>query len=267
MRAARLEMETGAITGKPIRTLIAEGEPSGHSRLSAVVADIPGLEIVAECFQGTTAIAAILANKPDLVILDVHLPPVDGYSVIEAVREFHKPFVIFTTAFGDPAGRVLEDNAVDYILKPYKREKMEQAVLRVREQMANRRTVAFVKQEYRDPSPIPQQHQRFAIKTHRSRRTLLSMNDVQWLEADGNYVKIYTKVGMFIIRATMESVQQRMPSEIFIRIHRSYIVNADCIQSLIPCSATDSVVMLHDGKELPVGPSYKKRVKALFLGT
>ncbi len=259
-------METGAITGKRIRTLIAEGEPSGNSRLSTVMADIPGVEIVAECFQGNAAIAAILANKPDLVILDVRLPQVDGFSVIEAIRKFHRPFVIFTTAFGDPVGRTLEGNAVDFVLKPYKREKMEQAISRVREQMTSPRAEDFVQQEHRDVVPIRHLHQRFSIKTHRSRRTLVSMNDVQWLEADGNYVKIFTRVGMFIIRSTMKSVQQRMPSETFIRIHRSYLVNLNCIQSLIPCSKNDSVVMLHGGKELPVGSSYKQRVKALFLG-
>jgi two-component system LytT family response regulator len=245
------------------RVLIADDEPLARERLRSLLASEPGMEVVGECADGPSAIAAIQKLKPDLVFLDVQMPGNTGFDVIEAVGPSRMPFVIFVTAYDKYALRAFDVHALDYLLKPFDRERFEQAVARARQQLdrrsggeLERRLLELVQ----DLKPAAQKLERFVIKSG-GRVFFVRASEIDWIEAAGNYVKLHVGTESHLFRETMNALEAQLDSDIFFRIHRSHIVNIERVKELQPWFNGEYVVFLKSGTRLTLSRGYREKLQ------
>jgi two-component system LytT family response regulator len=245
------------------RVLIADDEPLGRARLRMLLAQEPWVEIVAECADAPATIAAIEKLRPELVFLDVQMPGGSGFDVIETVGAARMPFVIFVTAFDRYALRAFEVHALDYLLKPFDRDRFRDALTRARERIdrnptgdLERRLLALVT----DLKPGPQPLERFVIKSG-GRVFFLRAADIEWIEAAGNYVKLHIGAETHVFRETMNSLEARLDPSVFFRIHRSHIVNIERVRELQPWFNGEYVVFLTSGARLTLSRGYRDKLQ------
>ncbi len=246
------------------RVLIADDEPLARERLRTLIREVePGMEIVGEAGDGTTAAESILALNPDIVFLDVQMPGADGFDVIDAVGADRMPFVIFVTAFDRYALRAFDVHALDYLLKPFDRERFGQSIARARQQMARasngdveRRLAALMD----DLRPAKQKTDRFVVKSG-GRIFFVRTSEIDWIEAAGNYVKLHVAADTHLIRETMNAVEGRLSPEAFVRIHRCHIVNIEQVRELQPWFNGEYVVFLKNGTRLTLSRGYRERLQ------
>jgi two-component system, LytTR family, response regulator len=244
------------------RVIIADDEPLGRARLRMLLADEPWVELIAECADGPSTIAAIDKFRPDLVFLDVQMPGGSGFDVISAVGAARMPFVIFVTAFDRYALRAFDVHALDYLLKPFDRDRFRDALARARERIERssngdleRRLLAIVN----DLKPGPQPLERFVIKSG-GRVFFLRADDIEWIEAAGNYVKLHVGAETHVFRETMNSLEARLNPSVFFRIHRSHIVNIERVRELQPWFNGEYVVFLTSGARLTLSRGYREKL-------
>jgi two-component system LytT family response regulator len=249
-----------------IRALIVEDEPLMRERLRGLLADEPDVAVVGECANGPEAVAALSADRPDLVFLDVQMPGLNGFEVIEAVGVERMPATVFVTAYDRYAVKAFEVHALDYLLKPFNRQRFRQALGRVRARL-RRGEAAEVNELLRallaDAEAAPRGPRRLVVKSD-SRIALVRPEDVDWVEAAGNYVRLHVGKDEHLLRGTMEAAEAQLPAGKFVRVHRSAIVNIDRIRALEPAFHGDYVVQLHDGTELPLSRTYRARLEELL---
>lgn len=245
------------------RVLIADDEPLGRARLRMLLAQEPWVEIVAECADAPATIAAIEKLRPELVFLDVQMPGGSGFDVIETVGAARMPFVIFVTAFDRYALRAFDVHALDYLLKPFDRDRFRDALTRARERIdrhpngdLERRLLALVT----DLKPGPQPLERFVIKSG-GRVFFLRAADIEWIEAAGNYVKLHIGAETHVFRETMNSLEARLDPSVFFRIHRSHIVNIERVRELQPWFNGEYVVFLTSGARLTLSRGYRDKLQ------
>jgi len=252
----------------PIRTLIVDDMPPARRRLRRHLEQVEDFEIVGECGDGASAIDTIRNLRPDLVFLDVQMPEIDGFGVIAALEPANRPAIMFVTAHDEHALRAFEVNALDYLLKPFDTERFEAALQRAREQLRSRngngaqdpRLDALLAQLNK---PRERWLRRVAVKT-RGRTRVVSIDDIDWIGAEGNYLSLHVGGEQHLIRETMNAFEQQLDPQSFVRIHRSTIVNLDRVRELTPLFNADQCVLLKDGTELTLSRSYHDRVKALL---
>ena len=247
----------------PARILIADDEPLARERLKMLLADQEGLQIVAECQDGTQAIDAIRRLQPDLVFLDVQMPGASGFDVIDAIGPDRMPLVVFVTAFDRYALRAFDVHALDYLLKPFDRDRFLQALARARrqlEQPANsdlqRRLLALV-QNLTPPSHRPE---RFVVKSG-GRVFFVRADEIDWIEAAGNYVKLHVGGETHLFRETMTALEAQLSPDTFYRIHRSHIVNIERVKELQPWFNGEYVVFLRNGTRLTLSRGYREKLQ------
>jgi two-component system LytT family response regulator len=251
----------------PIRVLIVEDEPLPRERLRTLLAEEPEATLVGECANGLEAVAAISEHQPDLVFLDVQMPGLDGFGVIEAVGAERMPATVFVTAYDQHALRAFDVQALDYVLKPFNRQRIQAAFRRARDHLEQARTadtsrrLLALLEDVRGGSRPPG---RLAVKSG-GRVVLLRTDEVGWIEAAGNYVRLHVGPEDHLLRETLSSLEARLTAHGFVRIHRSILVNVEHIQALEPAFHGDYVVTLRDGRELPLSRGYRPQVEA-FLG-
>jgi two-component system LytT family response regulator len=250
------------MTAAKMRVLIADDEPLARERLRTLLAAEPWLEIVAECPSGTDAIAAIDSIQPDLVFLDVQMPGATGFEVIEAVGADRMPPVIFVTAFDRYALRAFDVHALDYLLKPFDRERFEVALGRARQQLERkpdgdleRRLLALV-QDLKPTNRL----ERFVIKSG-GRVFFVRADEIDWIEAAGNYVKLHVAGEAHLFRETMSALESRLDPDTFFRIHRSHIVNIERVKELQPWFNGEYVVFLRNGTRLTLSRGYREKLQ------
>ena len=244
-----------------MRVLIVDDEPLACERLRTLLAGERDVTIVAECHDGRAAVAAIRDLAPDLVFLDVQMPEMDGFAVLEALRE--PPVVIFVTAFDQFAIRAFEVCALDYLLKPFDRERFEKALGRGRAEY-ERRSVSDlgarmqsllaelrVRKGYLD---------RIVVRAG-GRVLFLRVDELDWIEAAGNYVRLHSGAEEYLYRETLSRMEAALDPARFARIHRSSIVNLERIKELHPLFRGDYTVVLRDGRELTLSKAYRERMK------
>lgn len=252
-----------AMTQPHTRVLIADDEPLARERLRTLLKEEPGMEIVGEVGDGTTAAESIMALNPDIVFLDVQMPGANGFDVIEAVGPARMPFVVFVTAFDRYALRAFDVHALDYLLKPFDRERFRQAVARAREQMTRangsevERRLAAIMDDLR---PSKQKTDRFVVKSG-GRIFFVRTSEIDWIEAAGNYVKLHVGNDSHLIRETMTAVEGRLSSDAFVRIHRCHIVNIEQVRELQPWFNGEYVVFLKNGTRLTLSRGYRERLQ------
>lgn len=212
-----------------------------------------------ECSDGEAAVSAILQIKPDLLFLDIQMPEIDGFAVLERVKPKFVPLVIFATAYDRYAVKAFEAHALDYLLKPFKRERFFRAVQRAKDQLRGDKAaysgrLAEFLQELKGAG------QRLVVKSA-GRLMVVRLDEIDWVEAHANYVRLHIDGQQFLVRDCIGAFEKRLPAETFVRIHRSLIVNADRIRELLPCDSSEYIVVLRNGKELPLGRSYRQHVQ------
>jgi len=245
------------------RVIIADDEPLARARLRMLLADEPWIDIIAEATDGRSAIAAIEKFRPDLVFLDIQMPGGSGFDVIESIGAARMPFVIFVTAFDRYALRAFDVHALDYLLKPFDRERFRDALVRARERLERstggdleRKLLALVN----DLKPNPQPMERFVIKSG-GRVFFLRAEDIEWIEAAGNYVKLHVGAETHVFRETMNSLEARLNPSVFFRIHRSHIVNIERVRELQPWFNGEYVVFLTSGARLTLSRGYREKLQ------
>ncbi len=250
-----------------IRTLIVDDEPLARERIKRFLASERDLELVGECAEGHEAVAAIRTLKPDLVFLDIQIPELDGFGVLKAVGVAEMPAVIFVTAYDRYALQAFDVNALDYLLKPYNRERFRKAVERARAHLSNgakgelnERLLSLLENFKSEPS---RHLERLMIKSS-GRVFFLRTEELDWIEAEGNYLRLHVGRESHLVRETMNRLASKLNPDKFLRIHRSTLVNIERIKELQPLFSGDYVVILRDGKQLTLSRSYRDKLLELF---
>jgi two-component system LytT family response regulator len=249
-----------------MRVLIIDDEPLARQRLRALLEEEPDLEVAGECADGRQAVEAIRAHHPDLIFLDVRMPELDGFGVLAALAEEPRPAVIFVTAYDRFALKAFEVNALDYLLKPFDRERFRKAVGRARA-LVGRDQGEEVREQLRallEGAPGGRKYlDRVVIKSS-ARVFFLRVEEIDWVEAAGNYLKLHAGGEAHLLRETMANLEARLDPTRFLRIHRSTIVNLERIQELQPWFHGDYVVLLRDGTRLTLSRSYRQKLEDLL---
>jgi two-component system, LytTR family, response regulator len=252
-------------TAAKIRTLIADDEPLARERLRALLARHSDIDVIGECSNGADAIEAIGELRPDLVLLDVEMPQVDGFGVLEALDPDSLPAVVFISAHDQYAVKAFEAHALDYVLKPFDEARIDRALHRVRDRVSHPGTrhidprLLSLLEELRDR----RRSDRLVVKTG-GRVVFLRTEDIDWVEASGNYVRLHVGGDAHLLRESMKNMERRLDPSTFVRIHRSAIVNVDRIRELEPWFHGEYIVILRDGTRLTSSRVFSDRLNALI---
>ena len=252
---------------KPIRTVVADDEPLARERIRNLLGHDPEIEIVAEASDGRAAVKAIERTDPDLLFLDVRMPGLDGFGVLEALRVPRLPVVVFVTAHDRFAVKAFEIHALDYLLKPFHRARFEETVRRAK--TAVRRGAAeHLSRVYgwlEEARPGPRHVRRFLVKAS-GRVVFVLADEIDWIEAAGNYVRLHAGSASHLIRETMANVEGRLDPERFVRVHRSAIVNVEKIRELEPMFRGEYAAILRNGRRVAVSRGYRLPLEAKLTG-
>jgi two-component system, LytTR family, response regulator len=253
-----------------IRTIIADDEELARRGLRALSQRCEDLELIGECANGQEAVEAIRRHRPDLVFLDVQMPGKTGFDVISAIADAQRPHVVFVTAYDKFALRAFEVHALDYLLKPVNEERFDAAVARVREAMSHATDNAIVQRVRQVAADLkvaisPSKGSavdRLPIKMN-GRIMVIRVADIDWIEADGDYVSVHVGDKTWLMRETIAAVELRLALSGFVRIHRSTLVNAERVKELQPQDKGEYTVVLNDGTELKLTRHYRTSVERL----
>jgi two-component system LytT family response regulator len=247
-----------------IRALIVDDEELARDRVASLLAEQPDVEVVGTCADGPSAVEMIERERPDLVFLDVQMPGMDGFDVVENLDRDHLPAIVFVTAHDAHAIRAFEIHALDFLLKPFDQARFEKALERARAQLVRDKTstidsrLVSLLEELRDERKYPE---RLIVKSS-GRVFFVRAEDIDWVEAAGNYVKIHTKNEGHLLRESMKNMEAKLDPKTFVRIHRSAIVNIDRIKELEPWFHGEYVVILRDGTRLTASRVFSDRLSA-----
>jgi two-component system, LytTR family, response regulator len=246
-----------------LRALIVDDEPLAREWVRGAVSEDQELEVIGECGNGFEAAEAIRRLKPDLVFLDVQMPGLDGFGVLEALSPDEIPAIVFVTAFDQYAVRAFEAQAVDYLMKPFSRERLEEAVRRVRELLKGRSLEDFrdsigkIVEKIRRDRSYPE----WVLLKAEGKNVFVKVRDIDWIESSRNNVRIHVGQTIYLLHETTSAIAQRLDPKKFLRIHRSSIVNIERIKELHPWFNGDYAVILRDGTQLTLSASYRDRLR------
>jgi two-component system, LytTR family, response regulator len=253
-----------------LRVMVVDDDPAARARLRALLATVADAEIVGECGDGVEAVQALRREPVDLLLLDVQMPRLDGFGVLELVGPEHMPAVVFTSAYAEFAVRAFEAYALDYLLKPFDDARFALAVARVRQQLADRRgagaggradaRLVGLAEELRRPGPA-RYPEALAIKSG-AEYVVVRAADIDWIEADGNYTKVYVQKRARVLSKSLTALEHEVldPAR-FLRVHRSAIVNVSRIASVEPLSHGELTLVLHDGTHVDCSRRYRQRLE------
>lgn len=251
---------------EPIRALVIDDEPLARDIIREMLQDEPEVEIVGESVNGREAVAAIRTHAPDLLFLDVQMPRMSGFEVLESLPPGRMPLVIFVTSYDQYAVRAFDVHAIDYLLKPFDRERFETAlgrakthIRRTRSGDTDRRILALLEELKADQKHL----ERLVIKTG-GRVIFLDLEEIDWIEAEGNYVNLHTEEKSHLLRETISNLETRIDPKKFVRIHRSAIVNINRIQELQPWFHGEYRVILLSGTQLTLSRNYREKLQSVL---
>ena len=264
-----------------IRTLVVDDEPLAREGVRLRLAQDAAFEVVGECANGVEAVDAILDLAPDLVFLDVQMPGLSGFEVLEEVGGEALPTVVFVTAYDQYALRAFEVHALDYVLKPFDDERFAATLQRVRGRVAERRAGRLGERLSgllgdlssaglgggRGEAPARRSFPDRLVVRDATKIAFVPVAELDWVEADGDYMRLHCAGKSHLVRRTMAQMEQRLDPDRFVRIHRSTIVNLDRVRELRPTFNGEYVVHLHDGTKLKLSRGYRKRLQTLLEET
>jgi two-component system LytT family response regulator len=249
-----------------IKTLIVDDETLARRRIRRLLAAESDVEVVGECGDPQKAVDFIQERNPDLVFLDVQMPGLDGFGVLESLPPKTSPAIIFVTAFDQYALRAFEVRALDYLLKPFDRARFRKALDRARTQIRQQVTTPLdtrLNTLLDNLGSKPKAMDRVVIKSA-GRIMFLRTDEIDWLEAADNYVRLHVGQDSHLLRETLGTLETRLDSSKFMRIHRSTVVNIDRMKELQPWFHGDYIVILQDGTRLNLSRTYRDRVIGLL---
>ncbi len=246
-----------------IRALVIDDEPLAREMIREMLAAHPEAEIIGECASGREAVEAIKALSPDLIFLDIQMPELGGFEILESLKDGEAPYIIFATAYDQYAVRAFEVHALDYLLKPFDRERFETAWQRAKSRMAEDRLnqrdqhILTLLEELKAG---PRYLERLVVKTE-GRVFFLDVNDIHCIEAEGNYIRVYNGQKTYLLRETISGLESQLNPKVFLRIHRSSIVRIDKIRELQPWFHGEYHVIMENGKQLTLSRNYRSNLQ------
>jgi two-component system LytT family response regulator len=251
------------MSASPWRVVVVDDEPPARDTLRLLLARDPRFALVAECAHGEQAIDAVTTHGPDLLLLDVQMPGMDGFGVLRAIGSTAVPAVVFVTAFDRYALEAFETHALDYLLKPFTDERCASVLdrvdarLRERTQAAAGRRLAALLADGRTRTAPGQ-----LIVRDSGRTIVIPYDDIVWIEAEDYYVRVHARGRRTLVRLTLKRLAEDLDPERFLRVHRSAIVNLDCVREVEPLASGDQRLVLSDSTELRVSRTHRARLEA-----
>lgn len=255
----------------PITTLIVDDEPLGRDLLRHMLARHPDFRVVGECADGEKALAAVRRHAPQLVLLDIKMPRLDGMSLLQQLEADARPLVVFITAHDTYALQAFEAHAFDYLLKPFDQERFDQMLARIRRRVSEIAAAQLgqnVRHLLAGPPPTaaarPPPLERIVVRES-GRVYFVNVAEIEWLEAEGNYVALHVAGGRsHLVHETMATLETKLDPTRFVRIHRSTMVRIDRIKELLPHFNGEYVVLLHDQTRLKLSRSYLESARPVL---
>jgi two-component system LytT family response regulator len=252
-----------------VRTVIADDERLARQKLLILLESEPTVKVLAECQDGRQTVSAIRTLRPDMLLLDIQMPDLDGFQVLKEIPAEEMPVVIFTTAYDQYAIRAFESNALDYLLKPFDQERLHHAVERARAELRKSRDheithrILNLLSQVRSGTPAATEVDRRLVIKANGRVVFLDLDNIEWVEAAANYVRLNVGKESYLFRETISRVSERLDASHFVRIHRSTIVNVRKIKELIPVNSGEYVVVLKSGRELSCSRGYRAALQEI----
>ena len=258
-----------------IRTLIVDDEPEARLGLRSLLESDDQISVIGECSGGNEALESISLYKPDLVLLDIQMPDMNGFDVIRNVESDTLPVVIFVTAYDQYSLKAFEVHAIDYVLKPFTNKRFKEAISQAKEKIRSQKDLSkltermnallarFDEQPPRVPNATPTYLQRIAVKEG-DRITFLNVEQIDWIEAADNYICLHVGRKKFLLRSKLGDIEKQLNPNHFLRIHRSRIVRIDGIREMVPLGSGDCILILKDGTELTSSRTYRNKRRQLL---
>lgn len=242
-----------------IKTVLIDDEPLARLILTEYLHAYPELEIVQECNDGFEGVKAVTQHKPDLIFLDIQMPKINGFEMLELLEE--PPAVIFTTAFDEYAIKAFEAHAVDYLLKPFSKERFDKAMQKwlSQRQQSTGKNINTIGEEISQP----EERNRVVVKEAGNIR-IIPVNEIQYFEAYDDYVKIFTVKEMFLKKKTMSYYEKILDASLFVRVHRSYIIQLSQITRIEPLEKETHVALLKNGARIPLSKNGYAKLKTVL---
>ena len=244
-----------------IRALIVDDEPPARALIAHLLKEEHDVSVVGQCADGAQAVEAILRHEPDLVFLDVQMPGCDGFEVVSRVGKDRMPGVIFVTAYDRYAVRAFEHHAIDYLLKPFEYDRLHEAVQRARARRGQLNPTILNDQLFAALKELQTLHQeswdRIPVRDG-GRTVFVKLPEIDWIEAEGNYISLHVGKNHFLLRQTMNAAAQHFAPRRFIRISRSVLVNLDRVTQCESLFHGDSILTLSDGTRLTMSRTYRE---------
>ena len=242
-----------------IKTVIIDDEPLARSIVAEYLKTYSEIEILEECNDGFEGIKAITRHQPDLIFLDIQMPKITGFEMLELIEE--PPAVIFTTAFDEYAIKAFETHAIDYLLKPFSKERFDKAL---QKWLSQQRDSAATKSEWLpEQTQQPEERSRIVVREGSNIR-IIPVNDVHYIEAYDDYVKIFTAKEMFLKKKTMSYYEKILDPAQFVRVHRSYILQVPQITRIEPLEKDSHIARLKNGTQIPLSKTGYTKLKVVL---
>ena len=249
-----------------LRALIVDDEPPARRKLQGFLSQESDFQVIGQAGSGPEAVQAIQRLKPDVLFLDIQMPEMDGFEVLQALESLGSPLpcTVFVTAYDQYALKAFEVCALDYLLKPFDRQRLQSTLERVRSQtgpdsvptLQTRLDHLLRRLEERRTYPS-----RFLVKS-RGRVLFLKVEEIEWISAAANYVELHAGTRSHLLRETMDSLEKKLDPDHFARVHRSHIVNLDCIREIQPWSRNDFMIVLESGVQVKMSRRYKQNLES-----
>lgn len=243
-----------------IKTVVIDDEPLARSIVSEYLRSWPQIEVVHECNDGFEGLKSIAQHKPELIFLDVQMPKINGFEMLELMEE--PPAVIFTTAFDEYAIKAFEAHAIDYLLKPFSKERFDKALQKWLSQRQTPRPAPIPAMQ-QDEIRQPEERNRVVVKEGSNIR-IIPVNEIHYIEAYDDYVKIFTEREMFLKKKTMHYYESVLDPAVFVRVHRSFIVQLSQITRIEPLEKDTHLARLRNGGKIPLSKTGYNRLKGIL---
>lgn len=248
-----------------IRILLVDDEPLARARVKMFASEHEDVEIVAEASDHREALTAVAQHRPDVIFIDVEMPGVSGVDIVRQIDATERPLVVFVTAFAQYAVDAFDVGAVHYLVKPFAPEDISAALQRIRDVLSSRTATATLSHlveriQQRQPADALQ---RVLVKRN-GRAMLLRVDQVDWIEAAGNYSRLHVAGANYLLRESIRSLEKKLDGRQFVRVHRSAVVNLDRVHELHPTSHGDYSLLLKDGTRVVLSRGYRSRIETLL---
>lgn len=254
------------------RVLITDDEPLSRRRTARILKEREDVEVIGQCSGGEEAIASIRQNGPDIVLLDIQMPDIDGFGVISEIGTENMPYVVFITAYDQHAIKAFEVNAIDYLVKPYTTERFHEAIDRAIKRLSERsgkadgaKLEAILQRVFSDDARGDAPGSDKILVRDRDRTRLIRARDIDWVESEANYVRLHTGNTSHLIRGNLGKLEEKLAAFGFVRVHRRFLVNVDRVTEVQPWFGGDAILILGNNTKVRLSRTFRDTFEKRFL--